>query len=185
MIYAFNGEVRRGRFGVFGGLLYLNAQAGAEFSGPVSKVDLGLQEFVGQFFGAYRVIDGPRGWLDLLAGFRYTYLGEQVGLQANNVSIDAASTQLVDDVAERLTTGVTNVGALIQADIINKLSALDDRNPVLPVAPVAEGLKGTILAAVQQLVQSQEPGLQAAIRTKAQARANQLKTSSQPKSRVL
>ncbi|MFZ0505795.1 MAG: autotransporter outer membrane beta-barrel domain-containing protein, partial [Chthoniobacterales bacterium] len=176
VIYAFNGEVRNGRFGVFGGLLYLNAQAGADFSGPVSKVDLGLQEFGGQVFGAYRVIDGPRGWLDLLAGFRYTYLGQQVGLQANNVSIDAASTQFVDDVAERLTTGATNVGALIQADIINKLSALDDRNPVLPVAPVAEGLKGTILTAVQQLVQSQEPGLQAAIRTKAQARANQLKT---------
>ena len=28
VIYAFNGEVRRGRWGVFGGLLYLNAQAG-------------------------------------------------------------------------------------------------------------------------------------------------------------
>ena len=61
-------------------------------------------------------------------------------------------------------------------DIINKLTALDDRNPVLPVAPVAEGLKGTILTAVQQLIQSQEPELVAAIRTEAQARANQLKT---------
>jgi hypothetical protein len=28
VIYAFNGEVRKGRFGVFGGLIYLNAQAG-------------------------------------------------------------------------------------------------------------------------------------------------------------
>jgi outer membrane autotransporter protein len=176
VIYAFNGEVRNGRFGVFGDLLYLNGQAGAEFSGPVSKVDLGLQEFLGEFFGSYRVIEGPRGWLDLTAGFRYTYLGEQTGLQANNLGIDAASTQLVDNVAQRLTTGATNVGDLIQADIINKLSALDNRNPVLPVGPVGEGQKGTILTAVQQLIQSQEPGLGAAIRTQAQARANQLKT---------
>ena len=175
VIYAFNGEVRNGRFGVFGDLLYLNGQAGTDFSGPVSKVDLGLQEFIGEFFGSYRVIEGSRGWLDLLAGFRYTYLGEQVGLQANNVAIDAASTQLVDNVAQRLTTGATNVGDLIQADIINKLTALDNRNPVLPVAPVAEGLKGTILTAVQQLIQSQEPELVAAIRTEAQARATQLK----------
>src|ERR1700740_2902848 len=85
VIYAFNGEVRKGRFGVFGGLLYLNGQAGTpEGSGLVSKVDLGLQEFGGQLFGSYRVIDGPRGWLDLLVGFRDIYIGQQVGLQANN-----------------------------------------------------------------------------------------------------
>jgi outer membrane autotransporter protein len=177
VIYAFNGEVRRGRFGVFGGLLYTNAQAGTpEGSGLVSKVDLGLQEFGGQLFGTYRVIDGPHGWLDLLVGFRDTYLGEQVGLQANNLAIDAASTQLVNGIAQRLTTGASDSGALIKADVIDKLNALDNRNPVLPVGPVAEGLKAKISAAVQQLVQSHEPGLAAAIRTKAQARVNQLKT---------
>ncbi len=69
-------------------------------SGLVSKVDAGLQQFLGDFFGSYRVIQGPRGWLDLLAGFRYTYLGEQVGLQANNMAIDAASTQLVDQFSQ-------------------------------------------------------------------------------------
>ena len=70
VIYSFNGEVRKGRFGVFGDLLYLNAQAGTpESSGLVSRVDVGLQQFIGEFFGAYRVIEGPRGWLDLLGGF--------------------------------------------------------------------------------------------------------------------
>ena len=78
VIYAFGGEVRKGHFGVLGDLLYLNAQAGTgERSGLVSKVDLGLQQFLGEFFASYGVIEGPRGWLDLLAGFRYTYLGEQ------------------------------------------------------------------------------------------------------------
>jgi hypothetical protein len=32
----------------------------------------------------------------LLAGFTYTYLDRQLGLHANNMEIDTASTQLVD-----------------------------------------------------------------------------------------
>jgi hypothetical protein len=177
VIYAFNGEVRRGRFGVFGDLLYLNAQAGTpEGSGLVSKVDLGLQEFIGEFFGSYRVIDGPRGWLDLLVGFRDTYLGEQVGLQANNEAIDAASTQLVDNVAQRVAIQVSDLETLIRADITDKLKALDNRTPVLPVGPVAEFLKGKIFDAVEQRIESQLPGLEAAIHAKVQARVTQIKT---------
>src|SRR6516162_10955973 len=80
-IFSFAGEARTGRFGLLGDLLYVNGQASSGTSGLVSKVDLGLQQFLGEFFASYRVIEGPRGWLDLLAGFRYTYLGQQVGLQ--------------------------------------------------------------------------------------------------------
>jgi hypothetical protein len=104
VIYSSGGEVRRGRWGVLGDLLYLNAQTGVGTSGRVSKMDLGLQEFLGGLFASYRVIEGQRGWLDLLAGFRFSYLGEQLGLQANDMAIDAASTQLVDQFAQQLAT---------------------------------------------------------------------------------
>jgi len=184
VIYSMNGEVRRGRFGAFGGLLYLNAQAGTgEKSGLVSKVDLGLQQFFGQFFGFYRLIEEPRGSLDLLGGFRYTYLGQEVGLQANNMAIDAASTQLVDQYAQELTS---NLRTLIQKNIIDGLGALDNRNPKLPVGPVAGDQKGKILDAVQQVIQSQDSELVAAIRAGAQARVNQLKVqlSNQVSNRV-
>jgi hypothetical protein len=177
VIYSFGGEVRKGRFGVLGDLLYLNAQAGTgERSGLVSKVDLGLQQFLGEFFGSYRVIEGPRGWLDLLAGFRYTYLGEQVGLQANNMAINAASTQLVDQFAEQLTTPSSDLRTLIQQNIVNKLSSLNGQNPSLPVAPIASTEPGKIRDAVQQLIQSQEPELIGAIRTGVDARVSQLET---------
>jgi len=136
VIYSLSGEVRKGRYGVLGDLLYLNAQAGTgERSGLVSKVDLGLQQFLGEFFGSYRVIEGPRGWLDLLAGFRYTYIGEQVGLQANNFAINAASTQLVDQFAEQITTPGSGLRTLIQQNIVDKLNSLNGHNPSLPVAP--------------------------------------------------
>src|SRR5580704_4097349 len=132
VIYSFAGEVRKGRFGVLGDLLYLNAQAGANGTGLVSKVDLGLQQFLGEFFGSYRVIEGSRGWLDLLAGFRYTYVGEQVSLQANNLAINTASTQLVDQFAAQITTPGSDLRTLVQQNIVNQLTALDGRNPKLP-----------------------------------------------------
>jgi len=175
VIYSFGGEVRRGRFGVLGDLLYLNAQAGADATGLVSKLDLGLQQFLGEFFASYRVIEGPRGWLDLLGGFRYTYLGEQVGLQANNMAINTASTQLVDQFAQQLATPNSDLRTLIQQNILDKLTSLNGRNLPLPVAPIASQEPGKIRDAVQQLIQSQEPELAAAIRAGAQARVNQLK----------
>jgi hypothetical protein len=177
VIYSFGGEVRKGRFGVLGDLLYLNAQDGTgERSGLVSKVDLGLQQFLGEFFGSYRVVEGPHGWLDLLAGFRYTYIGEQVGLQANNMAINAASTQLVDQFAAQLATPGSDLRGLIQQNIVNKLTSLNGRDPSLPVAPIAGTEPGKIRDAVQQLIQSQEPELAAAVRADAEARINQLKT---------
>ena len=54
VIDTLGGEVRNGRFGVLGDYLYLTAQAGTgESSGLVSKVDVGLQEFIGEFFGSF------------------------------------------------------------------------------------------------------------------------------------
>jgi hypothetical protein len=176
VVYSFGGEVRKGRFGVLGDLLYLNAQAGTgERSGLVSKVDLGLQQFLGEFFTSYRVIEGPHGWLDLLAGFRYTYVGEQVGLQANNMAIGAASTQLVNQFAQSLTTPGSDLRGLIQQNIVAKLSSLGGQSPTLPLAPIAGVEPGKIREVVQQVIQSQEPELAAAIRADATARVNQLK----------
>ena len=61
-------EVRNGRFGLLGDYLFLNAQAGTgESSGLVSKVDASLQLFIGEFFGSYRLIEGPP-WLAGSAG---------------------------------------------------------------------------------------------------------------------
>jgi hypothetical protein len=175
-IASLGGEVRRGRFGVEGDFLYLSGQAGTpERSGLVSKVDLGFSEYIGEFFGSYRIIEGPRGWLDLLGGFRYTYLGQQVGLQANNMAIDTASTQLVDQFAQQLATPGSDLRTLVQQNIVDQLGALDGRNPKLPVGPIAADQKVKIADLVQNVIESQEPELVAAIRDGAKAKVNQLK----------
>jgi hypothetical protein len=172
---AFGGEVRNGRFGVLGDLLYINLQGGVNNSGLVSRLGLNYEQFIGEFFGSYRVVEGPRGWLDLLGGFRYTYLGEQLALNPSVPRIDAASTELVDRFAQELATPNSNLRTLIQENIVDRLTALRGSNPILPVGPLAGTLPGTIRALVQQQIQSQQPELAAAIRTGVQARVNQLK----------
>jgi hypothetical protein len=173
---SFSGEVQRGRFGVLGDFILFAGQAGTpERSGLVSKVDASFQQFIGEFFGSYRLIEGPRGWLDLLAGFRYTYLGNQVGLQANNMAIDAASTQLVDQFAQQLATPGSDLRTLVARNITDKLGALDGNNPKLPVGPVSADQKDKIADLVQQAIESKQQELADAIRAGAQARVNQLK----------
>ena len=153
----------------------MNAQAGQATPGLVSKLDLGLQEFASGFFASYRVIEGPRGWLDLLAGFRYTYLGEQLGLQANNMAIGAASTQLVDDFAKQLVTPGSQLRTIVDQNITDKLTALEGHNPTIPVGPLAGALPGQIRTLAEALLASAQPEFLAAIPTGAQARVNQLK----------
>jgi hypothetical protein len=175
VIYSFEGEVRRGRYGALLNLFYVNGQAGQATPGLVSKLDLGLQQFAGGFFASYRVIEGSRGWLDLLAGFRYTYLGEQLGLQANNMAIDTASTQLVDDFAKQLVTPGSQLRTIVDQHITDKLTALEGHNPTIPVPPLAGGHPGQIRNLVETFLASNGSTLLAAIQTGAQARVNQLK----------
>jgi hypothetical protein len=148
-IASLSGDVRRGRFGVTGDFLYLNGQDGTFTNGLTSKIDLHLEEFLGEFGVYWRMIEGPRGYLDALAGFRYTYTGTRLGLQANNQAIDTASTELVNRLAEQVATAASDVGALIRQTIDQRLTALRGRNPPLPVPPLA----GT------------EPGSGSAVRT--------------------
>jgi hypothetical protein len=175
VIYTFEGEIRRGRYGALLNLYYVNGQAGQATPGLVSKLDMGLQEFAGGFFASYRVIEGPRGWLDLLAGFNFTYLGEQLGLQANNMAINTSSTQLVDDFAKQLVTPGSQLRTIVDQHITNKLTALAGHNPTIPVGPLAGAQPGRIRNLTEALLASAQPEFLAAIRTGAQARVNQLK----------
>jgi hypothetical protein len=177
-IFAFGGEaeVRRDRFGALGGLLYLDAQAGVSGTGLVSRTGLGMQQFIGQMFASYRVVEGPCGWLDLLAGFRATYVGQQTGLNANQPAIDATSTRLVNEFAQQLTTPSSDLQMLIQREIVDQLTSLEGRHPPLPVGPIFGDQPAKIANLVQVLIQSQEPALAAAIQAGAQAKVAQLKT---------
>jgi hypothetical protein len=186
-LWATEAEVRNGRFGVLGDLLYLNGQAGFNGTGLVSRVGSGLQEFLGETFLSYRTIDSPRGSVDLLGGFRFIYLGSQADLNPNVPAIDAASTQLVNDFAgavdARLVAALqpefaalaNDVKTFIRDNISDHLKSLQGRNPSLPVPPVAAGVVDIISNHLQDLLEAEEQELAAAIRASVTARVNQLK----------
>jgi hypothetical protein len=175
LLFGGDAEVRKGRFGALGDLLYYDAHAGVSGEGLVARTGLGLQLFIGELFGSYRLIEGPHGWLDLLAGFKSTYIGQQVSLQANNMAIDVASTRLVDDFAQQLTTPNSDLRMLIDQHIVNGLTSLEGRHPPLPVGPLFGDQPDKIAALVQALIESQHAELAAAIRAGVQAKVNQLK----------
>jgi hypothetical protein len=186
-IWVTQAELRTGRYGVFGGLGYFNGQAGVSGSGLVSRLGVGDQEFIGQTFLAYRIVDGPRGWLDLLGGFRFTYLGSQIDVNPNVPAIDAASTQLVNDFAgavdARLVAAlqpkfaalVTDVDTLIKDNVTDHLKSIQGSIPSLPVPPVAARAVNIIQNHLQDLLVSDAQEMAAAIRASAAARVNQLK----------
>jgi hypothetical protein len=186
-IWVTQAELRKGRYGVFGGLGYFNGQAGVNGSGLVSRLGVGDQEFIGQTFLTYRIVDTPRGWLDLLGGFRFTYLGSQIDVNPNVPAIDAASTQLVNDFAgavdARLVAAlqpkfaalVTDVQTLIKDNVTDHLKSIQGSIPTLPVPPVAAGAVDIIRNHLQDLLESEAQELAAAIRASAAARVNQLK----------
>jgi hypothetical protein len=175
-IASLGAEVRRGRFAAYGDFLYLNAQTSAGGSGLVSKADLGLQEFLGEFGLSYRVLQAPQGWFDILAGFRFTYAGSQMGLQADQANINTASADLVNRFAQQVTTPGSDVNTLIRQIIDNRLTSLAGRNPPLPVPPLAGRQPGEIHDLIRGLIESQQPELVAAIQAGVQSRVNQLET---------
>jgi hypothetical protein len=91
------------------------------------------------------------------------------------MAIDVASTQLVDQFAQQLATPRSDLRAPVQQNIVDKLTEVDGRNPKLPVGPIVGDQKGKIADVVQQLIESQDAELVAAIRAGAQARVAQLK----------
>jgi hypothetical protein len=108
-----------------------------------------------------------------VGGFRYTNLDQELTIHPNDKGIDAASTQVVNSVAQRIGSALQPI---IQQAILDKLSALDDRNPVLPVGPLAGRRPGIIGNLIQAEIESRLAALAAAVRAGAQATVNQIKT---------
>lgn len=134
-LMSLSAEARKGRFGVYGDFLYMSLAAAVYPEGMVSKANLVADQYLADGEVYYRVLEGPRGWLDLRAGARYNDLYNSLKLFGNSRLIDQAATDFVnaanDDLRgllERLLKGV-----------------LDDRNPPLPIPPLGFEEKAKLL----------------------------------------
>ena len=95
-IVSVSADVRRGRWGVYGDFLNLELADAVYPEGVLSKADINLDQWLADAELYYRVWAGPRGWLDLRAGARYTDLYSRLQLFGNGRLIDQAATDLAN-----------------------------------------------------------------------------------------
>lgn len=169
MIFATRAEVSKGRFGILGELIYMSLSDGAGTNGVVQKVDVRVDEYLGDLAVRWRIVEGPRGYLDVLAGVRYTNLYQEVGLQGNDEAIAAASENFVDAIGERLRARIEErIGegqfrnALVEAidkRISKGLSTVtgpEPENRSLPNAPLAAHHHREMNSTIDRLVRRKE-----------------------------
>lgn len=166
-------EARKGRFSVLGEFLYMSLSDGIGTPTVVKKVDVQLDQIMGDLAVAYRVIDRPRGYLDLVAGVRYTNLFQQAVTQPNAELIGKRSTDLVDAVAG---AARARIDAAVPDGALRKLIAarLPDapelnRPTTLPIAPLDGRLGDKLRERVQAIIDARKAALAAAVQARAQA----------------
>ena len=184
MVASLSGEARKGRFGIYGDLLYISASDGIGQSGLVEKVDIRLDQYLINMELNYRVLEGPRGFVDVRAGVRYTNLYNKLTISPNDEVIDSASTALVDNVGELVAKQLAALnlrGTLRSAldqrigGFTERIGGVDGRRPQLPIAPVGAGVAGRAGALARGAIDRRLDALAAALRAEAAATTERLR----------
>lgn len=171
--FSFAGELRNGRIGFYGDFLYLNLSDTASPNGSLlSGVAVRLDEYIGDFDVNYRIVQGDRGWVDALAGFRIVSISQQMNPYANMAGINAASTNLVNNVAAAVNADVHT--AVVSA-LDRQLAVLKGNNSALPIAPLAGPGVSAIESRVEQIIKSRAADLASAVAAADQPRINAIK----------
>ena len=94
-ITSISADVRKGRWGVYGDLLYMSLSEGIYGDRLVKKANLTVDSYIADGEVYYRVLEGPNGWLDARAGARYFNTFNRIGLTSADSKINQAAAQLV------------------------------------------------------------------------------------------
>ena len=130
-------EAHKGRFSVMGEFLYLSLSDGVGTNTVVKKMDLRMDQTMGDVGVAWRVIESPRGYLDVTGGVRYMSLYQKLTLQAG------------DDQIDKLAGKLAAIGTAAQ--VTKALRALEGRDPSIPGAPIGDGAIAKITKALKHL----------------------------------
>jgi uncharacterized membrane protein len=162
-------EAHKGRFSMLGEFLYMSLSDGIGSNTVVKKIDVQVDQIMGDLGVAWRIIDSPRGYLDVIGGVRYTNLFQQLVTQPGGEHIGEASTQLVDAVSERIATALPD-GALRNL-IAAKLPEVPELGhpSTLPIAPIGGRLQDSVRERIRQIIDARKTALAAAVQARAQA----------------
>jgi len=176
---------QKGKFGVYGSLLYMSLGDEVGRQGLLSSVNLHVNEYLADFGFDYRIVEGPRGWLDAIAGCRYTNLYQRASLYPDDGAIDSASARIVDGISQRILDKLSASGlgddlkTLIAQNVLDRLQTLAGEHPDLPIGPVGGSELDRLTEEIKRIVQRLDPDIAAAIIAEGQAKTATLKLGAQ------
>ena len=130
-------EAHKGRFSVMSEFLYLSLSDGIGTNTVVKKLDVQVDQMMADLGFGWRVIDSPRGYLDVIAGVRYTNFHQRLALQPNDERIDEVSGKLAV------------AGTALR--VAQALRALEGRDPTVPIAPIDADDIARIASAIKKI----------------------------------
>jgi hypothetical protein len=172
MIFAARAEAQKGPFGIFGEVFYIGLSDNAQINGLINNVHEQVDLTLVDGALSWRLINRPRGSLDLAAGTHYTNVYERLELNPDAVAIQQASERFVDDVAadlrERLDRDISQsefISALkdsIRSVITSRIGdRLEDheRHPDIPIGPLGGRIRQEVAQVVERFIQAKEEAL--------------------------
>lgn len=140
MVADVRAEAHRGRFSVLGEFLYMSLSDGIGTNTVVKKIDVRVDQTMADFGVAWRILENPRGYVDVTSGVRYSRLYQRLTLQPNDERIDGA----VDGLA-------AVVGSQLRSRVAAALQSIEGRDPTLPVSPLDADAAARLAAAVAKI----------------------------------
>ncbi len=176
MIFAMRAEAQKGPFGIYGEVIYIGLSDNAQVNRLINNIHEVVNETLVDGALSWRLINQPRGSLDLVAGTHYTNIYEQLELHSDPVAIQQASQRFVNNIAgdlrSRLDQDISNsefleaLKSTIKADIINRIgNALDrhENRPDIPIGPLGGRIREEIAQRVEHFIELKKAELQARI----------------------
>jgi len=176
MIFAMRAEAQKGPFGIYGELIYIGLSDNAQINGLINNVHEQVDQYLVDGALSWRLINQPRGSLDLVAGTHYTNIYERLELHSDPVAIQQASIRFVnniaDDLRSRLDQDISNsefleaLKSTIKADIINRIgNALDrhENRPDIPIGPLGGRIREEIAQRVEHFIELKKTELRARV----------------------
>jgi opacity protein-like surface antigen len=177
------------RWGLYGDVSYVKVSQAIFPNSLVSKADTHTDQWMADLELNYRLLEGPKGYLDVRAGVRYQEFYNAIIINANNKAIDQASQQFVDEAAAKVADKLSALkprlapvlADLIRQRLVNRISGLQVNRPSVPIAPLAGGVDDALTNAIQAKVGPQLAALQAQEQAQLSATTAALKAAAQSK----
>jgi hypothetical protein len=176
MIFAMRAEAQKGPFGIYGEVIYIGLSDNAQINRLINNIHEQVDETLVDGALSWRLINQPRGSLDLAAGTHYTNIYERLELHSDPVAIQQASQRFVnniaDDLRSRLDQDISNsefleaLKSTIKADIINRIgNALDrhENRPDIPIGPLGGRIREEIAQRVEHFIELKKSELRARV----------------------